>query len=137
MTRVLTRALAVTALAALAACSGGGSALPAASRRRTTGAATVGHATLTITRINPATPTTAETAAHRSARELSSASNSVVVDSTQTGASPTHSGLRHQRRGAERRQLRRRRLRDLPALHDASSPAARTEHGERLDELGA
>nr|MDQ6942124.1 hypothetical protein [Candidatus Eremiobacteraeota bacterium] len=87
MTRHITRALAVTALAALAACSGGGgSALPTASTGAFTPAAT-GHATLTFTRLAPPLATAARS---RRPNELSFGSNSLVVDATNANAPAYH-----------------------------------------------
>jgi streptogramin lyase len=86
MTRHITRALAVTALAALAACSGGGSALstPAANALPQAGN---GQATLSFTRLAPQTGTAAKT---RRPNEFSFAANSLVVDATNPNASPYH-----------------------------------------------
>jgi streptogramin lyase len=95
MPRHLIRALAVTALAALAACSGGGGTLPRSSSATagsgpSTGApSALGHATLTYTRLATAAGT-AESSSKRSTRELSAGANSLVIDAAQTGAQPYH-----------------------------------------------
>lgn len=95
MPRHLTRVLAVTALAALAACSGGGGTLPRASSGGSPSAgsagapAPLGSATLTFKRLIPS-GTTAESGSKRSTRELSFGANSLVIDATQTGAAPYH-----------------------------------------------
>jgi len=86
MTRHITRALAVTALAALVACSGGGSALPTASPGGLATAAT-GHATLSFTRLAPQSATASHS---RRPNEFSFGSNSLVVDATNASASPYH-----------------------------------------------
>ena len=88
MTRHITRALAVTTLAALAACSGGGgSTLPAASPGGNLNSTATGHATLTFTRLAPPVATAART---RRPNEFSFGSNSLVVDATNATASPYH-----------------------------------------------
>jgi streptogramin lyase len=88
MTRHITRALAVTALAALAACSGGGggSTLPTASPG-TLAPASTGHATLTFTRLAPPSATSARS---RRPNELSFGSNSLVVDATNANSPAYH-----------------------------------------------
>ncbi|HEY0381916.1 MAG TPA: hypothetical protein VGC72_06930 [Candidatus Elarobacter sp.] len=87
MTRHITRALALAALAALAACSGGGgSALPTASPGTLTPAAT-GRATLTFTRLAPPLATSARS---RRPNELSFGSNSLVVDATNANSPAYH-----------------------------------------------
>jgi streptogramin lyase len=88
MPRHLMRALAVTALAALAACSGGGGALAP----RTAGSLTASgsaNATLTFKRLISAASTSA-TSAKRRPEELSAGANSLVIDATHTGAAPYH-----------------------------------------------
>ena len=87
MTRHITRALAVAALAALAACSGGGgSTLPSAAPGTLTPAST-GHATLTFTRLAPASATSAHS---RRPNEFSFGSNSLVVDATNPNSPAYH-----------------------------------------------
>jgi streptogramin lyase len=87
MTRHITRALAVMALAALAACSGGGgSTLPAASPGVLTPAA-IGNATLTFTRLAPQSATSAHS---RRPNEFSFGSNSLVVDATNANSPAYH-----------------------------------------------
>jgi hypothetical protein len=89
MTPHITRALALTALAALAACSGGGgSTVPASSHGGlTTTAAATGRATLSFTRLMPQSAT----ASHgRRPNEFSFGANSLVVDATNASASPYH-----------------------------------------------
>ncbi|HEX3466407.1 MAG TPA: hypothetical protein VHS78_20340 [Candidatus Elarobacter sp.] len=94
MPRHLTRAFAITALAALAACSGGGGTVPSASPSSANGTgsapAALGTATLTFKRLSSAAGTTAESSSQRRTRELSMATNSLVVDATQTGVAPYH-----------------------------------------------
>lgn len=82
----ITRALAVTALVALAACSGGGAAIPAKTAGST---ASNGHgrATLTIKRFMPQIGTSAKT---RRVNEVSFGTNSLVIDATQNSASVYH-----------------------------------------------
>jgi streptogramin lyase len=88
MTRPIIRALAVTALAALAACSGGGgSTLPAASPGGVVTSASTGHATLTFTRLAPPSATASHS---RRPNEFSFGSNSLVVDATNANAAPYH-----------------------------------------------
>lgn len=90
MPRHLTRALAVTALAALAACSGGGGTMPRTSPPGSAGApAALGSATLTFKRLVPS-GTTAESGSKRTTRELSYGANSLVIDAAQTGAASYH-----------------------------------------------
>jgi hypothetical protein len=96
MPRHLTRVLAVTALAALAACSGGGGTLPGTHSAATapggasaTAPAALGSATLSFKRLAPASATAASSS-QRSTRELSASANSLVIDATQTGAQPYH-----------------------------------------------
>jgi streptogramin lyase len=86
MTRHITRALAVTALAALAACSGGASALPTPAANALTPSGN-GQATLSFTRLAPQTGAAAKT---RRPNEFSFAANSLVVDATNPNASPYH-----------------------------------------------
>ncbi|MEA2689068.1 MAG: hypothetical protein QOD51_1675 [Candidatus Eremiobacteraeota bacterium] len=91
MTRHLTRALALTALAALAACSGGGGTVPSPTGAvGTTAPAATGHATLTFKRLASPAATTSATSAKRRTQEFSHAANSLVIDATQTGAAPYH-----------------------------------------------
>lgn len=90
MTPHLIRALALTALAALAACSGGGGSVPGATGPNpTTAPSATGHATLTFKRL-AAPATTSATSASRRAQEFSHAANSLVIDAAQTGAAPYH-----------------------------------------------
>ncbi|HEY0394012.1 MAG TPA: hypothetical protein VGD01_05910 [Candidatus Elarobacter sp.] len=88
MTRHLTRALSVMALAAVAACSGGGSAA-APNLPRSLAAPNTGNATLTFKRlVTPAT--TGEASTKRRPNELSYGANALVFDAAQTGAAPYH-----------------------------------------------
>lgn len=82
----ITRAVAVAALAALAACSGGGTALTPGSALAHAPAAT-GNATLTFTRLAPQAGTAAK---QRRTNEFSFGANSLVIDAVQTGAAPLH-----------------------------------------------
>jgi streptogramin lyase len=87
MTRHITRALAVSALIALAACSGGGSTLPAASPSSSLAPASSGHATLSFTRLAAQSATASKA---RRPNEFSFAANSLVVDATPASGSPYH-----------------------------------------------
>jgi streptogramin lyase len=92
MRRHLTRALAVTALAAVAACSGGGGTLPRSSNGGLptgSSASSLGTATLNFKRLNPA-GATADSASKRKTQEFSLVANSIVIDATQSGAQPYH-----------------------------------------------
>ncbi len=96
MPRHLTRVLAVTALAALAACSGGGgtlpgthSASPATGGSSASAPAALGSATLSFKRLASGAAAS-ESSSQRSTRELSASANSLVIDAVQTGAQPYH-----------------------------------------------
>ena len=95
MSPSILRFLAVAALGGLAACSGGGSFTPsqtAATLPTGTAPASTASATLTFTRRNPQSAL-GESSAARKAHEISNASNSFVIDATQTGAAPYHTVL--------------------------------------------
>lgn len=85
MNRLVTRVLALTTLAALAACSGGGSS--AVPHTGAHAASATGRATLTIKRL---VPQASLSAAKRRAQEFSTGANALVVDATQSGTSVLH-----------------------------------------------
>jgi hypothetical protein len=87
MTRHITRALAVTALAALAACSGGGGGTALPTQPATAGLAPAGNgrATLSFTRLAPQTSASAK---QRRPNEISFGANSLVLDVTHSGTAP-------------------------------------------------
>lgn len=87
MTPHITRALALTALTALAACSGGGASVPAGSAAGAPASGGTGTATLSITRFAPQLQNSAK---QRRPNEISYGTNSLVVDATQTGAASVH-----------------------------------------------